>query len=215
MFNAKDNIMKKIREALVQPTGLPFPKSEGNSSVFLPLTQEIEVEFAERFTALEGKFAFCVDKNDLRRQFNALLAQSKWEKVYCAEPDICELLGEAISVSTNSDELASCDISVTGCEFLVARTGSIVMTAAQKSGRNTSIYAPVHACIAFTSQLVYDIKDALEGIKEKYAGNIPSLITFATGPSRTADIEKTLVVGVHGPNDVFVFLVDDEQSLCV
>jgi L-lactate dehydrogenase complex protein LldG len=66
----------------------------------------------------------------------------------------------------------------------------------------------VHICIAYTSQLVYDIKDALLKAREKYSGNLPSLITFATGPSRTADIEKTLVVGIHGPKEVYVFLVD-------
>ena len=82
------------------------------------------------------------------------------------------------------------------------------MSAAQASGRNTSVYAPIHICIAFTSQLVYDVKDALVLIKEKYKDNLPSLITFATGPSRTADIEKTLVVGVHGPKEVYCFLVD-------
>jgi L-lactate dehydrogenase complex protein LldG len=55
---------------------------------------------------------------------------------------------------------------------------------------------------------VYDVKDALVSLKEKYAGNIPSLITFASGPSRTADIEKTLVTGVHGPKEVYCFLVE-------
>jgi L-lactate dehydrogenase complex protein LldG len=90
----------------------------------------------------------------------------------------------------------------------VARTGSIVLSAAGISGRTASIYAPVHICIAFTRQLVYDIKDALQAIKEKYQEQPPSLISFATGPSRTADIEKTLVTGVHGPKEVYVFLVD-------
>jgi len=45
-------------------------------------------------------------------------------------------------------------------------------------------------------------------MNKKYKDNLPSLITFATGPSRTADIEKTLVVGVHGPKEVYCFLVD-------
>jgi L-lactate dehydrogenase complex protein LldG len=71
------------------------------------------------------------------------------------------------------------------------------------------VYAPVHICVAYTSQLVYDIKDGLERVKEKYRDNLPSLITLATGPSRTADIEKTLVVGVHGPKEVYCFVVDD------
>jgi L-lactate dehydrogenase complex protein LldG len=60
--------------------------------------------------------------------------------------------------------------------------------------------------------LVYDIKDALQLMKEKYNGNLPSLVTLATGPSRTADIEKTLVVGVHGPKEVFCFLVEKSEN---
>ena len=97
--------------------------------------------------------------------------------------------------------------------MLVARTGTIVMSAAQQSGRTVSVYAPVHICIAYTKQLVYDIKDALQSLKDRYAGNIPSLITFASGPSRTADIEKTLVTGVHGPKEVYLFLVDSPVKL--
>ena len=82
------------------------------------------------------------------------------------------------------------------------------MSSAQQSGRTVSAYAPVHICIAYAHQLVYDTIDALKGIKGKYGTNIPSFITFAAGPSRTADIEKTLVVGVHGPKEVYLFLID-------
>ena len=91
---------------------------------------------------------------------------------------------------------------------MVARTGTIVLSSAGESGRTASVYAPVHICIAHTSQLVYDINDALLQLKEKYAGKLPSLISFASGPSRTADIEKTLVTGVHGPKEVYCFLVE-------
>ena len=87
-----------------------------------------------------------------------------------------------------------------------------MLSAAQESGRTVSVYAPVHICVAYSDQLVYDIKDGLHRLKEKYQDGLPSLITFATGPSRTADIEKTLVVGVHGPKEVFVFLVDSKQQ---
>jgi L-lactate dehydrogenase complex protein LldG len=66
----------------------------------------------------------------------------------------------------------------------------------------------VHICIAWTDQLVYDIKDGLQLIKEKYGNSLPSVISLATGPSRTADIEKTLVVGVHGPREVYLFLIE-------
>ena len=108
-----------------------------------------------------------------------------------------------------SNDLKTCHASITGCEFLVARTGSILMSSAQQSGRTTSVYAPVHICIAYTDQLIYDIKEGLERVKKKYRDGFPSLVTLATGPSRTADIEKTLVVGVHGPREVYCFLVED------
>ena len=82
------------------------------------------------------------------------------------------------------------------------------MSSLQESGRTVSAYAPVHICIAYIDQLVFDTKDALKDLKIKYENNIPSFITFVAGPSRTADIEKTLVVGVHGPKEVYVFLID-------
>jgi L-lactate dehydrogenase complex protein LldG len=59
---------------------------------------------------------------------------------------------------------------------------------------------------------VYDIKDGLEKVKENYKEALPSLLTLATGPSRTADIEKTLVVGVHGPKEVYCFVVDNSAA---
>jgi L-lactate dehydrogenase complex protein LldG len=104
--------------------------------------------------------------------------------------------------------LVDVDVSITKCELLVARTGSMVLSTAESSGRTTSVYAPIHICIAKTSQLVYDIKDAFIFLQKKYGTQIPSSISFATGPSRTADIEKTLVVGVHGPKEVYCFLLD-------
>ena len=54
-----------------------------------------------------------------------------------------------------------------------------------------------------------DLKDGFKLIKNKYGTQIPSMISTITGPSRTADIEKTLVLGAHGPKELFVFLIDD------
>jgi L-lactate dehydrogenase complex protein LldG len=206
--SAKENILKKIRQALSQSTPIPFPQSEGNHSVFQPATQDPEIEFAEQFTKLQGKFIFCMDHRELAAQLKALVSHNSWQKLYCREDNLKTLLKENSFDGFSPVELKDCDAAVTTCELLVARTGSIVMSTAQASGRTVSVYAPIHICIAYTDQLVYDIRDGLVALKEKYHGQLPSLITFATGPSRTADIEKTLVVGVHGPKEVYLFLVD-------
>jgi L-lactate dehydrogenase complex protein LldG len=205
---SKENILKKIRKALSHSTPLPFPQSEGTTPVFEPLQQEPEIEFAEQFTRLQGKFIYCINRQELAFQLGSLVKKQDWQKIYCVEDRLIESVAAQLSERLVKTDLATCDVSITGCEYLVARTGSIVMSTAQSSGRTTSVYAPIHICIAFTDQLVYDVKDALQAAKEKYGNNLPSLITFATGPSRTADIEKTLVVGVHGPKEVYLFLVE-------
>ncbi|MEO6542125.1 MAG: LUD domain-containing protein [Ferruginibacter sp.] len=198
---AKENILKRIRQALSNPVPLPFPQSEGTNSVFLPATDSLDVVFAQEFINMQGKFAFCINEDDMLQQLQQLITEKQWTKIYCNTD-------KWNAQFSNTINLPGCDASITGCEFLVARTGTIVMSAAQQSGRTVSVYAPIHICIAYTDQLVYDVKDALQKLKEKYTGNIPSLITFATGPSRTADIEKTLVTGVHGPKEVYCFLVE-------
>jgi L-lactate dehydrogenase complex protein LldG len=200
---AKENILKKIRQALSNPVPLPFPHSEGAQSVFTAAKEDASIIFAEEFTKLQGKFAFCANEADLKKQLQELLVEKNWTKIYFKEDTIAALFN-----TKSFDDLASCEISVTSCECLVARTGTIVMSTAQQSGRTTSVYAPIHICIAYSNQMMYDLKDALLFLKEKYSGNMPSLITFASGPSRTADIEKTLVTGVHGPKEVYCFLVE-------
>ncbi len=206
---SKENILKKIRLALIHSTPIPFPKSEKLHEVFSPAKQELEIEFAEQFNKLQGRFVFCVNRQELAFQLNSLIKKQGWEKVYCIEPTIQQMLGMHMEDEDAAVNLSTCDVSLTGCEYLIARTGSIVMSSAQLSGRNTSVYAPIHICIAFSNQLVYDIKEGLQLLKKKYGEKLPSFITLATGPSRTADIEKTLVVGVHGPKQVYCFLVDE------
>lgn len=206
--SSKENILKKIRKALSHSTPLPFPQSEGNSTVYQPLQQEAEVEFAEQFTKLQGKFIFCINRQELAFQLGSLVRKQDWQKVYCVEDVLIDSLSPQIEDRLVKTDLAHCDVAITSCEYLVARTGSIVLSTSTASGRSTSVYAPIHICIAYTSQVVYDLKDALQAVKDKYGTNLPSLITFASGPSRTADIEKTLVVGVHGPKEVYLFLVE-------
>jgi L-lactate dehydrogenase complex protein LldG len=204
MSNARNNILKKIRAALTHTTPLPFPQSEGNNSPFQPLQQDIVVEFAEQFTALQGKFVFCSDEMEAVQGIHNLFKAEEWTKVYCNH----KKWSAAIPPKIWTDDITYCHAAITDCETLVARTGSILLSSTN-SGRINSVYTPVHICVAYTSQLVYDIKDGLETLKTKYPSGLPSFVTLATGPSRTADIEKTLVVGVHGPKEVYLFLIDD------
>lgn len=206
MATAKENILKKIQEALAQPVPLPFSEDDASAELYVrPEGSLIEI-FADAFVNLQGNFIYCEHPQALPKMILELLKKKEWKKLYCRNTNLFPLLQDTEFPLTN--DLAGCDASLTDCESLVARTGTVVLSAAQAEGRTASVYAPVHIFIAYTHQLVYDIKDALQNIEDKYQGNIPSLISFASGPSRTADIEKTLVTGVHGPKEVYCFLVE-------
>jgi L-lactate dehydrogenase complex protein LldG len=206
---SKEIILKKIRAALSHSVPIPFAGTEGNASVFPPPQEDFAVQFAEAFTRLEGKFVFCDSASSAVHKLMEIAAANQWNKLYCKEPSLQEIIRQPFPSFQFYDDLAQCDVSVTGCEVLISRTGTIVLSAAQTEGRTASVYAPVHVCIATAGQMVHDLKDAFQYLKEKYGSQLPSSISFATGPSRTADIEKTLVVGVHGPGQVYVLLVDE------
>ncbi len=209
MSNSRQNILNKIKEALVQKVPKPFPETTANSSLFQPSLKELEIEFVENFTGLLGKFSFCANETELVQQLQELIYTRKWADIYCRETEIISKFSDLQFTPNYTDNLSECDAAITGCEYLIARTGSMMLSSGSESGRTVSVYAPIHICIAKTSQLIYDIDEALFLVREKYGTELPSVISLATGPSRTADIEKTLVVGVHGPKEVYCFLVDD------
>ncbi|ASZ10062.1 lactate utilization protein [Chitinophaga pendula] len=206
---AKENILKRVRNALSQSVQLPFPNSEGNNSVFKTENEGLEMKFAEEFARLQGKFIFCTGKAELLENIQALAAHKDWHNIHCQTPALLAVLQSGKFGFLNQGDMHDADAAITDCELLVARTGTIVLSAAQPSGRTLPVYTPVHLVIAYTHQLVFDLKDAINKLKEKYNGVLPSAISFASGPSRTADIEKTLVVGIHGPKEVYVFLIDE------
>ncbi len=196
---SKEKLLKKIRQALLEKRDNPYPNLE-NLPHYSPNDELLEVVFAEQFMAVSGQFAFCEDEVQFIEMLLSLAEERKWRKIYCWEPPLQELLKryEYPFFETDKDyELA--EVGFTLCEALIARNGSILLSNANAAGRRLSIYPPVHIVLAYTSQLVLDLKDGFKIIKEKYGKELPSMITTITGPSRTADIEKTLVLGAHGP----------------
>lgn len=208
---SKEKVLKKIRNALVNKAVDEVPRDvDFDSPIYEMPDQPLEITFAERFTELTGKFIFCENEDELITVLKEVITENKYEHIGCFEDHIQQYLQKAgIQFYPDSKDILKVKTGVTACEFLVARTGSVVVSSRQKTGRQLHIYPDTHIVIAKLSQLVPDVKDALQGIKERYPEKIPSFISFITGPSRTADIEKTLVIGAHGPKEIYVFLVDD------
>jgi L-lactate dehydrogenase complex protein LldG len=206
----REKIFKSIRNALIEKASVPFPNVEFESSVFQPVKDSLDVSFAQEFTKVSGKFIYCEDEADMAEKLKYLLGQNKIDEVFCLEEQLIVLLNEhGISVNAESGNLPDVKAGITYCEFLISRLGSIMVSSRQLSGRRLNVFPEIHFVVAYTTQLVPDLKDAFAQIKIKYQNILPSMITVITGPSRTADIEKTLVMGAHGPKELYVFLVED------
>jgi len=206
---SKEKMLKKIRRALLEKRDNPYPNLE-DTAIYEPYTDHLDVLFAEQLSAVSGNFMFCENEIQLIENLLQLADEKGWRKIYCWEPHLQKLLStyEYPFYSTDTDFL-NADVGITGCEALVARNGSVMVSNGNEAGRRLSIYPHIHVVIAYTSQLVTDLKDAFGLLKEKYPDNLPSMISNITGPSRTADIEKTLVLGAHGPKELYVFLLED------
>jgi L-lactate dehydrogenase complex protein LldG len=204
----KEKLLKKIRQALLEKRDNPYPNLE-SLPMYPPAPENLDLMFAEEFTAVQGQFAFCEDEVQFIETLLELAEKRNWRKIYCWEPALQEVLNryEYPFFETDKD-FTQAEVGLTLCEALVARNGSIMVSSAQAAGRRLNIYPEVHIVLAYTSQLVPDLKDGFALIKQKYNGNVPSMISNITGPSRTADIEKMLVLGAHGPKELFVFLLE-------
>ena len=102
------------------------------------------------------------------------------------------------------DQLYDFDAGVTDVTYAVAETGSLVIQTGPGHGRAISLVPNVHVAIVEPKNCVADLLDLMEKLRESGVGNN---VTIITGPSKTADIEGALVVGVHGPGEVRVFML--------
>ena len=106
------------------------------------------------------------------------------------------------------DAFFAADVGISGVDFLVAETGTVVLCARPHEPRSVSLLPPVHLAVAERSQLLPDLFDLFAALApEAAAGALPSCLALITGPSKTGDIELRLVTGVHGPGEVHVVLV--------
>lgn len=206
---SKERILKNIRRGLIHATDQPFPNLESVTPVYPPPADTLDVIFAEQFTRIQGNFVYCDDEKGFIDNLTILAEEKQWNSIFAWEFFLQDFLQQKnfrrLRVGNSLDKA---DAGISLCECLVARTGSILVSSRQLSGRSIPVYPPVHLVLAYNNQLIYDVKEALQLVTERYAGNMPSMISIATGPSRTADIEKTLVLGAHGPREVYVFFVD-------
>ena len=192
MNGARDNILQRVRVALRVEAHRPAPPT---SAPIFPAVTNPEARFREEFVALKGEL---IENAERLREFLKGFA-----KIATDGNDLTtRVVGDA------NAGVRDCDLGVTSCDCLVAQTGSIVVSTLSAGGRALSVLPPTHLAIARRDQIVPDLVSAMALLRKRYDKRWPSSLSVITGPSRTADIEKILVLGAHGPKRIALYFVD-------
>lgn len=212
-MKARDAILGRIRVALREMA--PIPPAGARGEVFPPLSpDELLPRFEREFAALKGSFHCVASLEEARARLAELAATRGWGRLAFSPDDGVASLAanlpgaRVLELGEGGAWLDAFDAGVTGCDALVARTGSIALTAQSGFGRALSVLPPAHVVVARRAQLVAEIADALSRLASRYGRSWPSMLSFITGPSRTADIEKILVLGAHGPRELHLLFVN-------
>ena len=183
---ARDNILSRVRAALLVEAHRPL--SPTDAAVFPPVVNP-EARFREEFVAIKGELI--ENLAEFLKGFPAIAT------------DGSELVHGA--VGAGNAEVRNADLGVTSCDCLIAQTGSVVISTLSAGDRALSVLPPTHLVMARRDQIVPYLTAAMALLRERYNEHWPSALSVITGPSRTADIEKILVMGAHGPKRIALY----------
>ncbi len=230
LMSERENIFGRIREALATPAHQPgvhhdqqpsaapeLPSVADFRQVLPPTGDTFEANlqlFQTNSVDLKTDFYRVKNTDELLARLVQLRDADAWKKVATHRAELTDLVADKLGLPvyrTDMDHdvnaLEQCDAGITACDALVAQTGSVLITSRSAGGRALSVLPPHHVVLARRDQLVPGLPDAYQLLKTKYGGHYPSMISFITGPSRTGDIERILVLGAHGPKKLTVLLV--------
>jgi L-lactate dehydrogenase complex protein LldG len=236
-FDDRDAMLARIRESLRQsraPLLAEAARAPHDPPAFVhPPQADLSAQFAAELARLEGHPHRCADDEaaleiigDILRQHAAHTIVA-WDVEQIGLPGLDALLaqldvraldaqvvGAGADRSARLQALEAAPACISGADVGIAESGTLLLRSGAGRGRLASLLAPVHIAVLRAPQLVRGLGEALALVQQRdpdvFADS--SNLTLITGPSRTADIEMTLTLGVHGPREIHVVLVDDAGS---
>jgi L-lactate dehydrogenase complex protein LldG len=225
----REKILGRIREALTltaprpgthgghEPAATLVGRPVHSAKPWLPdggETPEAQIAFFRAASLdLKTDFRDAPDEASAMAILKEIAQAEGWKKIATHRSELTDKAAAALGLPIlrveggyDKNEMEQCDVGITECDVLVAQTGSLIVTSRSSGGRALSVLPPHHVVIARREQLVRDLTAAFALIQKKYADNYPSMISLVTGPSRTGDIERILVLGAHGPKKLTVIL---------
>jgi L-lactate dehydrogenase complex protein LldG len=227
-MNPRDTILARIREALRTPAArhdAPAPPTPARGETTTPPARDFTdllprvgprfedwaAAFAAASKELRTEFVLCETEAQVRAELLRLRDAAGWQRLAAHRGRWVAPLAGALDRPVlwtddgyDKSALEVCDAGLTECDVLVAQTGTVVVTSASAGGRALTVLPPHHVVLARREQLVPDLPSAFGRLEAQYGVSYPSMISLITGPSRTGDIERILVLGAHGPKRLTV-----------
>ena len=225
-MSERENILGRIREAL--KVSAPLPGSHGETAAhthtespashareWLPsVGASIEEQFAlfaKNAADLKADFQLLASRDEFPAALKKIAIAEQWSRIASHDGELSNFASQSLGLPVlltdkgyDVQALEKCDAGITECDALVAQTGGVVVTSRSTGGRALTVLPPHHVVVARREQLVADLPAAFALLQKQYAPDFPSMISFITGPSRTGDIERILVLGAHGPKKLTI-----------
>jgi L-lactate dehydrogenase complex protein LldG len=201
----KDDFLNRVRTALHRHEGSPVevppvllePLESWNTSDLVP-------QFQTEHETIGGQFHLVKTMEETRVTLKSILVELAAKSFICSTDSIVDEVLSAVNLPL-AENPADADVGITGVRCAIAQTGTLVLTS--DVGRKASLLPMNHIALVRAEQLVPTMAEAFELYMFENKMDIPTAWVQATGPSRTADIEQTLEIGVHGPGVVHVILI--------
>jgi L-lactate dehydrogenase complex protein LldG len=221
-IKARQEILSSIREHLAtsarfdaQAAHPPTAELQTTSnSARNDLHSSVVGLFQEALEAVSGHCSTFRTIDEAARAVQQIVDERKARRVAVSDSTLVKriltrLKTEAVFLDApNQSELFDCDMGITSAQWAIAETGTLVLESEGERHRLASLVPPVHVAIVEAGRIRRTMSEVLELIKNTDAGLSPT-VTFITGPSRTSDIELTLAIGVHGPGELHVIVIDE------
>jgi L-lactate dehydrogenase complex protein LldG len=208
--SGRERILSRIRSALERPA--PRRQAPGQARPIFAPVADLLARFQQECALNSTECLLVPDRQAARDAIGNVLTSIPSGEIYVQDAEILRHMVEGASSgrplrwSNQGPPAEDSQATITLAESLVASHGSVLIVSSG-AGRAASVVAPVHIVVAGESQLEPGLASALAHAKQRELDRRNSCLFLITGSSRTADIEKILVLGAHGPRRVVVILV--------
>jgi L-lactate dehydrogenase complex protein LldG len=225
--SARDTILRSIRSHLA--ASVPHDQRElaidhGNTepSAVAPGRSQAPLSLVELFKhhleAVDGHCVITQGESGIAGALTQIISELQKTKLRAQRlaisdaPEVERLLHltdleiEELAITPSASDIFGFDAGITMAQAAIAETGTLVLDSAHERHRLVSLVPPVHIAIIDASQIYETLGEVLSVLR--HGKDISPAVTFITGPSRTADIELTLAIGVHGPQELYVIVTE-------